>query len=169
MVFAGVFLAPDIAVRRRIARGQPFVGAVGDALGAPDVRQPVHTFAAEVPGIGADLGHRRVHRVNVHLAHVKGFQQLQRTPLQRAVVGGRHDIEALALGGLHLVDDFLIGADAGVIHLDTGLSLKAGDELRRQVVRPHQDVDFSRRRQRAFRIKRRRQSRSACTLQQRTA
>ena len=146
---AGVGVVPDGAVARELALGLPLVGAPGDALRAPDVRDPGGALAAEVPDGAALLGHAGVDLVDRDPAHVERLQQLEVSPLRRPVHGRRGDVEAAALGGLELVDDLLVRADAGEVDLDAGLLGEAVDEAGRQVVRPHQDVDLARGRQHA--------------------
>ena len=55
---------------------------------------------------------------------VKRLQEIQRTPLQGAHTRGANNVEALAPGYLHPVKDILIGSNAGVIDINTGLCLE---------------------------------------------
>jgi hypothetical protein len=100
-------------------------------------------LAAEVPVTLADLGHRRVDVVERHAGIVDRLQQLELGPLRGAVVGGRAEVVALALGRPELVEEFLVGSDAGEVDLDAGRFLEGAGEALRQVVRPHDDVDLA--------------------------
>ncbi len=141
---AGIVLGPDIAVARHTALGRPLVGAPGDALGTPDLRQPAVALA-EIPVLLADLGHGRVDVVDRHPLHIDGLQEAEVGPLRGAVGGGRAEVVALALGRLHLVEQFLVGANAGEVDGDAGLVLEPLLEVRRHVLRPLDDVEHARR------------------------
>ena len=144
---AGVRLRPDVAVARHAAFGLEQVGTPADAFGAPDLRQPVRALVGEVPFALPDLQHGRVGVVEVvDLCVVPRLQELEIDPLAGAVVGRRADVEGGTARGLHLVDDLLVGADAGVVERDAGLGLEGRLPAVGQVVGPHQDVQLTRRR-----------------------
>ena len=120
---------------------QPQVRAPSHALGAPHQRQPMRAFVVEVPLGLADSAHGRVGVVDVLQAgEVQRLQQVELRPLRRTHVGGAHQVDAAAAGGLHLGDDLLVGADAGEHHLDAGFGLERGEHFRRQIIRPKEQV-----------------------------
>ena len=98
------------------------------------MRQPVHALAFEVPLALTDHHHGAVDGGGIDAVHVEGLDELERLPLQRTHVGGADDVEAAALGGLHLVDDFFVGADAGEIDRDTGFLGEFFDPFQWQIV-----------------------------------
>jgi hypothetical protein len=66
--------------------------------------------------------------------------------------GRADDVITLALRRLELVEQFLVGADAGEVDLDAGLVHHRLGEAFRQVVRPHHDVDLARGREGLFHV-----------------
>src|SRR3546814_20949424 len=78
-------------------------------------------------------------RSGVDLVHIEGLQQAERLPFGGAVKGRGDQVEAAALGGTHLVQQFLVRAERRVLDGDAGLLLEAVEERLRPVVRPVHD------------------------------
>src|SRR4029078_7220501 len=85
----------------------------------------------------------------------------QLLPLRHAVERRADDVEALALGALHLVEELLVRTEPGEIDLDAGFVGEGLEKILGQFVRPEHHIELARARQGVLDIGRRKKRNGA--------
>ena len=112
---------------------------------------------AAIPGpeLGRAFEHRRDEVADVlQLVHVEGRENAEVLELRRAVARRLAEVEAFAAGGLQLVDLLFVLRERRLVHLDAGGLLEVRDHRIGEFVRPHEQVELARGRERVLDVER---------------